>query len=171
MAFSGALSSTLGRTRYAIRTYGDAVIWLLSKYATHATMANAYQDIITMKQQDNEAPTAFGHRVETQCDLLNGLFDIQDVYDVFITGLSDLVQAHVRVLSDQFPDRTLSDTVATAAVLGRYEQVAFATKDDPPNGDQSRLRDTRPANDDGTTVHTGSQPADPWGRRPSSQSG
>jgi len=114
MAFSGALNSTLGRERYAIRTYGDAVNWLLSKYATHATMANAYQDIITMKQQDNEAPTAFGHRVETQCDLLNGLFDIQDVKDVFITGLSDLVQAHVRVLNEQFPDRTLSETVATA---------------------------------------------------------
>jgi len=114
MAFSGALNSTLGRKRYAIRTYGDAVNWLLSKYATHATMAYAYQDIITMKQQDSEAPTAFGHRVETQCDLLNGLLYIQDVKDVFITGLSDLVQAHVRVLNDQFPDRTLSETVATA---------------------------------------------------------
>jgi len=77
-------------------------------------MANAYQDIITMKQQDNDAPTAFGHRVETLCDLLNGLFDIQDVKDVFITGLSDLVQANVRVLNDQFPDRTLSTPVATA---------------------------------------------------------
>jgi len=114
MAFSGALNSILGRKRYAICTYGDAVNWLLSKYATHATMANAYKDIITMKQQDNEAPTAFGHLVETQCDLLNGLFDIQDVKDVCITGLSDLVQAHVWVLNDQFPDRTLSETVATA---------------------------------------------------------
>ena len=118
MAFSGALNSTLGRKRYAIRTYGDAVNWVLSKYATHATMANAYQDIITMKQQDSEAPTAFGHRVERQCDLLNGLFDIQDVKDVFITGLSDLVQAHVRVLNDRFPDRTLSETVATAQMYG-----------------------------------------------------
>jgi len=118
MAFSGALNSTLGRKRYAIRTYGDAVNWLLSKYATHATMANAYQDIIMMKkQQDNEAPMAFGHRVEMQCDLLNGLFSIQDVKEVFITDLSDLVQAHGRVLNDQFPDRTietLSETVATA---------------------------------------------------------
>jgi len=114
MAFSGALNGTLGRKRYAIRTYGDAVNWLLSKYATHATMANAYQDIITVKQQDSEAPTAFGHHVETQCDLLNGLFNIQDVRDVLITGLSDLVQARVRVLNDQFPDQTLSETIATA---------------------------------------------------------
>jgi len=70
-----------------------------------------------MKQQYNEARTAFCHRVETQCDLLNGLFDIQDVKDVFITGLSDLVQAHVRVLNDQFPDRTLSEPVATALIF------------------------------------------------------
>ena len=144
MAFSGALNSTLGRKRYAIRTYGDAINRLLSKYATHATMANTYQDIITMKQQDSEAPTAFGHRVETQCDLLNGLFDIQDVKDVFIKGLSDLVQAHVRVLNDQFPDRTLSETVATAQLYWdgtnkmRLQlkmtrktaiKVAYATKD------------------------------------------
>jgi len=113
MAFSGALNSTLGLKRYAIRIYGDAVNWLLSKYATHATMAHAYQDIITMKQQDNEAPTAFGHRVETQCHLLNGFFNIHDVKDIFLTDLSDLVQAHVRVLNDQFPDQTLTETVAT----------------------------------------------------------
>jgi len=77
-------------------------------------MANAYEDIITMQQQDNEAPTAFGHRVDAQCDLLNDLLDIQDIKDVFITGLSDLVPAHVRVLNEQFPDRTLFETVATA---------------------------------------------------------
>jgi len=144
MALSGAFNSTLGRKRYAIRTYGDAVSWLLSKYATHATMAHAYKDIITTNQRDNEAPTAFSHRVETQCDLLNGLFNIQDVKDVFITGLLDLVQAHVRVLSDQFPDRTISETVATAQLYWdgtnklRLQlkmtrptaiQVAYATKD------------------------------------------
>jgi len=65
MAFSGAVNSTLGHKNYAIRTHGDAVNWLLSKYATHATMANASQDVITMEPQDNEAPTAFGYRVKT----------------------------------------------------------------------------------------------------------
>jgi len=77
-------------------------------------MANAYQDIMTMKQQDNKAPTTFDPRVETQYDLLNGLFDIQDVKYVFITCLSDLLQVHVSVLNDQFPVRSLSETVATA---------------------------------------------------------
>jgi len=64
MASSGALNSNLGRTRHAIRTYGDTVTWLISKYATHATTAHTYQDIITMKQQDYKAPTAFGHGVK-----------------------------------------------------------------------------------------------------------
>jgi len=77
-------------------------------------MANAYQDIITMKRHDNEAPTGFGHRVETQADVMNCWFNVQDVRDVFITGLSGLVQAHFRVLNDQFPNRSLSETVATA---------------------------------------------------------
>jgi len=56
----------------------------------------------------------FGRREETQCDLLKRLFDIQYVKNIFITGFSDLVQAHVRVLNDQFPDLTLSETVAPA---------------------------------------------------------
>jgi len=67
-----------------------------------------------MKQQDIEARSVFSNRVETQCDLLNELFEIQNVEDVSITGLSDLVQAHIPVPSDQFPDRTRSETVATS---------------------------------------------------------
>jgi len=39
---------------------------------------------------------------------------MEDVKDVFITCLSDLVQAHVRVLNDRCPDRNLSEAVATA---------------------------------------------------------
>jgi len=171
MAFSGALNSTLERKRYGIRTYGDAVNWLPSKYATHATMANDFQGIITMKQRDNEAPTAFGHRVETQCDLLNGLFNIQDVKDVFITGLLDLVQAHVRALNHQFSDRTLSETVATAQMYWEgTNKLRLQLKMTRPTAIKVVFRDTGPADDDGTTVHTGSHPAAPSGRRPSSQS-
>jgi len=68
---------------------------------------------MTMKQEDKEASTAFGHCMQSQCDVSNGWFDIQDV-KVFITGHSDLVKAHVRVSNNQFPDRTLSETFATA---------------------------------------------------------
>jgi len=115
-AFSSALFSKAGRRIYAIRTYGAAVNWLLAKYATHAVMASAYHDIITMRQPDNESPTAFGLRVETQCDRLDGLFHPEDVKDVFINGLSEIIQSHVRVLDGQFPKRTLADTISAAQI-------------------------------------------------------
>jgi len=67
-----------------------------------------------MRQPDNESPTAFGLRVETQCDGLDGLFHAQDVKDVFINGLSEIIQSHVRVLDSQFPQRTLADTISAA---------------------------------------------------------
>jgi len=113
-AFSIALNSQGGHRTYAIRTYGAANIWLLAKNATHAKMASAYHDNITIRQRDNETPTAFGRRVETQCDRLDGLFDAQDVKDVFINGLSEIMQSHVRVLDGQFPKRTLADTISAA---------------------------------------------------------
>jgi len=46
MVFFGALHNTLGRKHYAIRTYEVAVNWIVSKNATHATMTNAYHDIV-----------------------------------------------------------------------------------------------------------------------------
>jgi len=113
-AFSSALNSNARRRTYAIRTYGAAINWLLAKYATHAIMASAYHDTITMRQPDSESPTAFGLRVETQCDQLDGLFHAQDVKDVFINGLSEIIQSHVRVLDGQFPKRTLADTISAA---------------------------------------------------------
>jgi len=113
-AFSSALNSNAGHRTYAIRTYGAAINWLLDKYATLAVMASAYHDIITMRQPDNESPTAFALRVETQCDCLDGLLRAQDVKDVFINGLSEIIQSHVRVLDGQFPKRTLADTISAA---------------------------------------------------------
>jgi len=113
-AFSSALNSNAGHRTHAIRTYGAAINWLLAKYATHAVMDSAHNDIITMRQPDNESPTAFGLRVETQCDRLDGLFHAQDVKDVFINGLSENIQSHVRVLDGQFPKRTLADTISAA---------------------------------------------------------
>jgi len=77
-------------------------------------MASAYHDIITMRQPDNESPTAFGLRVDTQCDRLDSLFHTQDVKDVFINGLSEIIQSHVRVLDGRFPQRTLAVTISAA---------------------------------------------------------
>jgi len=113
-AFSSAVNSKAGRRIYEIRTYGAAINWLRAKYATHAVMASAYHDNITMRQPDSFSPTAFGLRVETQCDRLDGLFHAQVVKDVFINDLFKIIQSHVRVLDVQFPKRTLADTICAA---------------------------------------------------------
>jgi len=109
-AFSSALNSKAGHHIYAIRTYGAAINWLLAKYATHAVMASVYHDIIT----HHESPMAFGLRVETQCDRLDGLFHAQNVKDVFINGVSKIIESHVRVLDGQFHKRALADTISAA---------------------------------------------------------
>jgi len=113
-SFSSALNTRTGHKKYALRTYGDAINWLLAKYATHGAMEKAYQDIITMKQDDREKPTAFGLRVETACDQLDGLFRVHDVKDVFINGLSSIIKSQVRVMDAQSPDRSIADTVTSA---------------------------------------------------------
>jgi len=111
-AFSSALYSKAGHRTYAMRTYGAAVNWLLAKYATHSEMPSTDHVTITMRQPDNESPTAFGLCVETQCDCLDGLFHAQDVKDIFINGLSDIIQSHVLVLDGRLPKRTLEDTIS-----------------------------------------------------------
>ena len=113
-AFSSALNSKAGHRIYAIRTYGAAIKWLLAKFATHAVMASADHDMIRMRQPDNYATTAFGLRVETHCDRQDGLFHAQDAKDVFIIGLSEIIQSHVRVLDGQFSKRTLADAISAA---------------------------------------------------------
>ena len=113
-AFSSALNSNSGHRTHAIRTYGAAINWILPKYDTHAVMASAYHGTITMRQPYSEWPTAFGIRVETQCDSQDGLFHAQDVKDVIISGLSEIIQSHVRVLDGQLPKRTLVDAISAA---------------------------------------------------------
>jgi len=115
-AFSSALNSKAGHRSYAFRTYAAEMDWLLAKYATHAVMASAYHDIFKRRQPDDESATASGLHVETKCDRLDGLFHAQDVKDVFINGLSELLQPHVRVLDGQFPKRTLADTISAAQI-------------------------------------------------------
>lgn len=69
---------------------------------------------LDLKQLGIEVPRVFGTRVEAACDRLRGLFSAQDVEDIFIDGISDLIEPNVRVLDGQFPDRPMADTVAAA---------------------------------------------------------
>lgn len=113
-SLASAMNNTSASKRYALKTYGDGINWLLAKYATQEALSSAYHNIITLKQGDDEAPRAFGTRVGTLCDRLDGLFHNQDVKDVFVNGLSEIIRPHVSVLDGQFRDRSSAKTVTAA---------------------------------------------------------
>jgi len=77
-------------------------------------MATAYHDSITMRHPDDESPTTFGIRIETNGHRLDVFFRPQDVKDVFINGLQEIIPSDFRVLDGQFPKRTLSDPIRRA---------------------------------------------------------
>lgn len=95
LSFVSARSSQAKNDRHAIRTYGDGVNWLLQKYATPDKLNEAYSDIISAHQEQEEAPRSFGERLERMCDRLDGLFNSGDIVDTFVNGLNDAVKAHV----------------------------------------------------------------------------
>lgn len=49
-SFASAMNNTSAGKRYALKTYGDGVNWLLAKYATHDAVSSAYHNIIMLKQ-------------------------------------------------------------------------------------------------------------------------
>ena len=65
-SFASATAIRAARDRYAIHTYGDAIDWLLQKYATPDLLNKAYQDIVVLAQGPAEAPRLFSERVEQQ---------------------------------------------------------------------------------------------------------
>lgn len=95
LSFTSAVSSSATRDRYAIKTYGDGVNWLLQKYATPDKLNEAYTEIISARQEQEEAPRTFGERLERMCDRLDGLFNSTDLVDTFINGLHDAIKAQV----------------------------------------------------------------------------
>lgn len=75
----------------------------------------------SLSHLDTDIPRAFATRFEAACDRLCGLFNTQEVEDVFICGLSDLIKPNKRVLDSQVPDCALADTVA--ATQGFWDEA------------------------------------------------
>jgi len=115
-SLASATASRAARDRYAIHTYGDAINWLLQKYATPDLLNKAYQDIIVLAQGPAEAPRLFAERVEQQCDRLDGLFRTADVADVFVIGLHPEIKAQVMEVTVRAPGQSLPETVTTPQI-------------------------------------------------------
>lgn len=115
-SFVSAASHSSTRDRYAIRTYGDAVNWLLQKNATPDKLNEAYTEIISAPQEQEEAPRTFGERVERMCDRLDGLFSGGDIVDTFINGLHEAIKAHVLTFQMTKNRVSLPEAITTAQI-------------------------------------------------------
>lgn len=115
-SFVSAVSHSSTADRYAIRTYGEAVNWLIQKYATPDKLNEAYTEIISAHQEQEEAPRAFSERLERMCDRLDGLFHGEDVVDTFINGLHEAVKAHVLTFQMSVGQVALPQAVTTAQI-------------------------------------------------------
>eukprot|EP00170_Pyropia_yezoensis_P001713 contig_7317_g1717 len=114
--FVSAASNQSKGDRYAIRTYGDGVNWLLQKYATPDKLNQAYTEIITARQEQEEAPRAFGDRIERLCDRLDGLFSGADIVDTFVNGLHEAIKAQVLTFQMTKGRVSLPEAVTTAQI-------------------------------------------------------
>jgi len=115
-SFASATAIRAARDQYAIHTFGDAINWLLQKYATPDLLNKAYQDIVVLAQGPAETPRLFSDRVEQQCDRLDGLFRTADVVDVFVNGLHPEIKAQVMGVTVRAPGKSLSETLTTAQI-------------------------------------------------------
>lgn len=115
-SFVSAVSHSSTADRYAIRTYGDGVNWLLQKYATPNKLNEAYAEIISARQEQEEAPRSFGDRLERMCDRLDGLFSGDDTVDTFINGLHEAVKAHVLTFQMTKGHVSLPQAITTAQI-------------------------------------------------------
>ncbi|GAB0498649.1 hypothetical protein MMPV_009995 [Pyropia vietnamensis] len=147
-SFASAVATKGARDRYAIRTYGDGVNWLLKKYASPDVLNRAYTEVVTARQEPEEAPRAYGERFERMCDRLEGLFRARDVTDSFVTGLHDAVKAHVLAFQLTRRDADFPEVVTAAQIY--WEGVR-----------QIKIDVRRSARNTTTAIRPGSRPPSP----------
>lgn len=118
-SFPSAANTVVLEKRYELSLFSDGVNWLLKKYATHAALATAYHDTITLSQLDTEVPRVFNTRVEAACDRLCGLFNAQGVKDVIINGLSNVIKQDAPHTKGQ-PNPHANDICYNCNELGHF---------------------------------------------------
>lgn len=116
LSFTSAVSNSGTRDAHAIKTYGDGVNWLLQKFATPDKLNEAYTEVISARQEQEEAPRAFGERLERMCDRLVGLFNSSDLVDTFINGLHDAIKAQVVMFQMTKGRVSLPEAITTAQI-------------------------------------------------------
>ena len=116
IAFVAACSTRDTRHRFEINTYGEAVNWLLQKYATPDLLNEAYAAIIAARQEQEEMPRTFADRLERMCGRLDGLIRRSDIVDTFVNGLHETIKGHVVTFQMTKSSLSLPEAVTAAQI-------------------------------------------------------
>ncbi len=96
MAFSAALHvNAVDSLSMGIRTWPEAVQWLLRTYAKDSYIQRAVQDLRALRQKDGETETNFGDRLIAKFSRLGGVFSQEDQINQYIEGLDESIASCV----------------------------------------------------------------------------
>ena len=87
-----------------IRSYPEAVFWLLSTYATDKVLKEAYKAVTSMKQGVHEDELEFGGRLRQEAIRCGDVFDDGTLIGVFVEGLIPAVGHVMNDLLEENPD-------------------------------------------------------------------
>lgn len=85
----------VGSDTVGIRSWPDAVFWLLQTYAKDACIQRAVSEIRGLKQGIQETEYDYGHRVLATFSRIPGVYGQSDQIATFVEGLSEAVSAGV----------------------------------------------------------------------------
>jgi hypothetical protein len=97
-------------------SWGTAVHWLLTTYASETTLESAVRRIQTAGQAVNETVSEFGLRLQMEASALGSLLSAAEVKSLYSQGLRDPVRSNF--LASQ-PASELDDATSLSVLIGR----------------------------------------------------
>lgn len=112
-----------------IKTWQDAVHWLLSTYAKDIYIQQAVQEIRALRQRENETEYDYGHRVLTTFSRMPGVYKQEDQIMTFVDGLPEIISAGV--IRDRNTNPECYETLQTVLELADSHGVAERARKPP----------------------------------------
>ena len=125
-----------------IRSYPEAVYWLLYTYATDKVLKKAHEHVTHMKQGPNEEEMAFGERLREEAIRCGDVFDDGALIQVYVDGLTPAVSHIMNDLLEESPDMSFQKVKTRAQSRGDALRAGTPSRTSPYAG----LSPTHPRN-------------------------
>ena len=117
-----------------IRSYPEAVYWLLYTYATDKVLKKAYEHVTHMRQGPNEEEMAFGERLREEAIRCGDVFDDGALIQVYVDGLTPAVSHVMNDLLEEAPDMSFQKVKTRAQSRGDALRAGMPSRTSPYAG-------------------------------------